>query len=151
MAPPRFSGSPSLSTEALAQLLLPPLRSLENRLPAQGQGLLSASWSHPQARACPVSCSALFSLKGEERASLSVPVPFQEGLPSTDSFLPSLAFSVCHYHYLSKWPHCSGKTLPSDSCCFRPLCFRQQDWLYNQSEVGLLFFAQPVLPEPSVI
>ena len=96
MAPPRFSGSPSLSTEALAQLLLPPLRSLENRLPAQGQGLLSASWSHPQARACPVSCSALFSLKGEERASLSVPVPFQEGLPSTDSFLPSLAFSVCH-------------------------------------------------------
>ena len=28
MAPPRFSGSPSLSTEALAQLLLPPLHSL---------------------------------------------------------------------------------------------------------------------------
>ena len=86
------------------------------------------------------------------RKSLSLCPCAIPGRAAFNGLLPSFSsiFSLS-YHYLSKWPHCSGKTLPSDSCCFRPLCFRQQDWLYNQSEVGLLFFAQPVLPEPSVI
>lgn len=93
-----------------------------------------------QACACPFSRSPLPASGKKEPLSLSL-CHSREGLPSTNS-----------YHYLSKQPHCSGKTLPPDSCRFRPLCFRQQDWLYNQSEVDLfLFFLQLVSPEPSVI